>query len=261
MGKILGLIFGSIVLGPVGALLGFVAGFAFDSLNKFDNFNFSFGFDDDSGDQLYEEAFPILAAYLSRAGGVDKKSVLVVKETVIKMFGVDVAKRIMKSYKRYTEEGVGSVLLRNTCDTLIFSLTSSQRLNFFLVLVKMFRKMKSVDRANVQFLVKLSRMLHISQDAFAGFNFNQQDRYQYHSGSYDYNRGYQRIEKKNPYQVFQISRDATNEQIKKQYRRLSKQYHPDITLNLPENERDEAQKKMREVNSAYEQLKKERSFN
>ena len=53
-----------------------------------------------------------------------------------------------------------------------------------------------------------------------------------------------------PYKVLGVSPNASDEEIKKAYRRLAKQYHPD------RNPGDaEAAKKMQEVNAAYEQIK------
>ena len=53
-----------------------------------------------------------------------------------------------------------------------------------------------------------------------------------------------------PYKVLGVSPDASDEEIKKAYRRLAKQYHPDL------NPGDElAARKMKEVNAAYEQIK------
>ncbi len=53
-----------------------------------------------------------------------------------------------------------------------------------------------------------------------------------------------------PYKVLGVSPDASDEEIKRAYRRLAKQYHPD------RNPGDEAAaKKMQQINAAYEQIK------
>lgn len=53
-----------------------------------------------------------------------------------------------------------------------------------------------------------------------------------------------------PYKVLGVSPDASDEEIKRAYRRLAKKYHPDLN---PGDE--EAARKMQEVNTAYEQIK------
>lgn len=52
-----------------------------------------------------------------------------------------------------------------------------------------------------------------------------------------------------PYSVLGVSRDATQEEIKKAYRKMGKLYHPDLHPNDPE-----ATKKMSEINEAYDML-------
>ena len=53
-----------------------------------------------------------------------------------------------------------------------------------------------------------------------------------------------------PYKVLGVSPDASDEEIKRAYRRLAKKYHPDLN---PGDER--AAKEMQRVNAAYEQIK------
>ena len=59
-----------------------------------------------------------------------------------------------------------------------------------------------------------------------------------------------------PYKVLGIERNATEEEIKKAYRTLSKKYHPDANINNPNKEKAEEMFKL--VQEAYQQIIYER---
>ena len=56
--------------------------------------------------------------------------------------------------------------------------------------------------------------------------------------------------KRDYYEVLGVSKTATDEELKKAYRKLAKQYHPDANPN----DRENAEAKFKEVNEAYEVL-------
>lgn len=58
----------------------------------------------------------------------------------------------------------------------------------------------------------------------------------------------------NPYEVLGLKPGASQEEIKKAYRNLIKQYHPDQYGDNPL--KDLAEEKMREINTAYDMLTK-----
>lgn len=60
-----------------------------------------------------------------------------------------------------------------------------------------------------------------------------------------------------PYKVLGVSRDSTDDEIKKAYRDLARKYHPDNYANNPLA--DLVEEKMKEINEAYDQIQKERS--
>lgn len=62
---------------------------------------------------------------------------------------------------------------------------------------------------------------------------------------------------RDPYQVLGVSRDATEEEIKKAYKSLSRKYHPDANINNPN--KDQAEEKFKEIQQAYQQIMKERT--
>ena len=59
---------------------------------------------------------------------------------------------------------------------------------------------------------------------------------------------------RDPYSVLGVSPDASEDEIKKAYKKLAKKYHPDVTGNSPE-----AEKKMQEINAAYDEIMNKKS--
>lgn len=59
-----------------------------------------------------------------------------------------------------------------------------------------------------------------------------------------------------PYRVLGVSRDATDDEIKKAYRNLSRKYHPDANINNPN--KAGAEEKFKEIQQAYNRIMDER---
>ena len=59
-----------------------------------------------------------------------------------------------------------------------------------------------------------------------------------------------------PYKVLGVSRDASDDEVKKAYRPLSRKYHPDANINNPN--KDQAEEMFKLVQQAYNQIMRER---
>ena len=62
----------------------------------------------------------------------------------------------------------------------------------------------------------------------------------------------------NPYDVLGVHPGATDEEIKKAYRNLSRKYHPDANINNPN--REQAEEKFKQIQQAYDQIMKEKQY-
>jgi len=64
------------------------------------------------------------------------------------------------------------------------------------------------------------------------------------------------------YEVLETTKDSSNEELKKQYRKLVKQYHPDVITGQGADQStiDKATNKLQDINEAYETIKKNRGI-
>lgn len=63
------------------------------------------------------------------------------------------------------------------------------------------------------------------------------------------------------YDILEITPNATNEEVKKAYRRLAVEYHPDKVHHLGEDIHKAATEKFQKLNAAYEEIRKQRGMN
>jgi DnaJ like chaperone protein len=62
------------------------------------------------------------------------------------------------------------------------------------------------------------------------------------------------------YKILEIDANATEEEIKKAYRRMAVKYHPDKVADLGEEAQRAAKEEFQKVQEAYENIKKQRGI-
>lgn len=65
---------------------------------------------------------------------------------------------------------------------------------------------------------------------------------------------------KDPYKILEIDSSATDDEVRKAYRKMAVKFHPDKVESLGEDVKKAAEEKFKSVQSAYEQIKKERGM-
>lgn len=63
------------------------------------------------------------------------------------------------------------------------------------------------------------------------------------------------------YKILEIDASATDDEVKKAYRKMAVKYHPDKVSHLGEDVQKAAKEKFQQLNEAYEQIKKQRGIN
>ena len=64
----------------------------------------------------------------------------------------------------------------------------------------------------------------------------------------------------NAYKVLGITKENTNDEVKKAYRKMAVKHHPDKFSQLGEEQQLAAKEKFQKIQEAYETIKKERGF-
>jgi len=62
------------------------------------------------------------------------------------------------------------------------------------------------------------------------------------------------------YKILGLSKSANDNEIKKAYRSMAKQHHPDKVAHLGDDVKEKAKEKFQQIQQAYEDVKKERGF-
>jgi DnaJ like chaperone protein len=66
---------------------------------------------------------------------------------------------------------------------------------------------------------------------------------------------------KDPYEVLGVGRNASFEEIRRAYRELASKYHPDKVSHLAKEFQEMANEKLKEINGAWERVRRERGEN
>lgn len=268
MAKYVCAIIGFTIAGFRGAIIGFIVGFILD---------FNLGFlrgdrrnSEEKSEDIFNKSFPFLLSALINSTGYAGNVVLLIKQNLVKYFGVDKAQILLTNLKNIMNAGFSQTRYENAAYDLLINFDFNSRRKIIEILYEILKSKGNISNSELSFIRQTANYLNVSfgndyYDFFSEFfggNFN------YNNGDYDYNDkyNYNRYQKQtaepeiDPFQILNIDRNSTNDEIKKQYRSLCKKYHPDKTAGLSETEKTQSEKKIKEIISAYEKVKIERNI-
>lgn len=226
--------------GPIGGLIGFMFGSMFDGGSNPGHRSHPYeeGSPTQSGD--FSMSLLVLSASVMKADGVVKKSELeYVRRFFNTNFGVEKSNQLMLVLKELLKKDIN---IQDVSIQIGRYMDYSSRLQLMHYLFGIAQSDGHIDATEINLIQTISAYLRIS--------------------TADYNSVKAMFVKDtdSAYKILEIDPSATDEEVKKTYKKMAVKYHPDKVSHLGEDVRKAAEKKFQKLNSAYNDIKNQRGI-
>ncbi|TXD50134.1 TerB family tellurite resistance protein [Polaribacter sp. IC073] len=243
LGAGLGFTFG----GPIGAALGFAIGSFVDGFSVEDltteqrAYKERVGSDKgntQSGD--FEMSLLVLASIVIKSDGkVDQRELDFVRAQFTGMYGKERANNAFKLFKDVVKKEISA---RQVCMQIRSHMPHASRLQLLHFLFGIAKADGFVTESEVEEIRKIAGYLYINNSDYTSIK----------AMFYD--------EADNAYKILEITKEASNDDVKKAYRKMVKKYHPDKLQDLGEEHLKGAKEKFQSIQESYDRIKKERGM-
>ncbi len=229
--------------GPIGAFLGFALGNMLDKSNKEEYDQDSFQGADrrsrSNADDFAASLLVLSAAVMKADGKVVKSELDFVRTFLIQQFGPDKAADYIVDLREVLKQ---EIPIRDIAMQIASFMDHSSRLQLYHYLWGIAMADGHLDTKEEQLIQHLASWMRISKS--------------------DYESIKAMFVKSNDsaYKILEIDESASNDEIKKAYRKMAVKYHPDKVSHLGEQHRSAAEEKFKQVAEAYEIIKKQRGL-
>ena len=276
--KWIGGVLGFMLAPPLGAFAGYFIGSLIDSLSESDNSGYdegpagTYGYSrrqshDEGQRNSFLFSLLVLASYIIRADGkVMHSEMEYVRNFLHSNFGEAAAQqgneiilRLLEEQKRMNASNPNAYRnqIRQVCAQIAANLNYSERLQLLSFLVEIAKADGHVSQEELNALYEIAQYMGMSASEVDSM---------LHMGRSGGSRGGSSsssssgVSLEDAYKVLGISPNATNEEVKKAYRKLALDHHPDRVSALGEDVRKAAEKKFKEINAAKDIIYKARGM-
>lgn len=221
--------------GPLGAILGFAFGTFLDTseldvLNKKGQTT--------KGDFIVS-LLTLIAAVMKADGRVLKSELDYIKRYFQQTFGTEITNDAMLLLRDILKRDIP---VKDVCFQIRQRMDYASRLQLLHFLFGIANADGKIDVSELNLIKEISYLLGISQidiDSIQNMFLKSTDW---------------------AYKILEVDTKATDEQVRKAYRKMAMKYHPDKVSYLGEEIKQKADEKFKKINEAYEVIKKERGF-
>jgi len=229
--------------GPIGAILGFILGSVIDGV-KFETLtppNQSRGRRPQTQSGDFEVSLLVLAAIVIKADGrIDKLEQEFVRKQFIAMYGEQRAKNAFRLFNEVMRKD--NISTRQVAMQVRQYMDHPSRLQLLHFLFNIAKADGYVNDLEEDKIRQIASYLGISQRDYISIKAMFYD-------SSDAN-----------YKILEITKTASNKELKKAYRKMAKKYHPDKVRHLGVEHQKGAEEKFKRIQKAYEAIQKERGL-
>lgn len=238
LGKWIGGGLGFVMGGPIGALFGFIMGSVVDSTTSATTIYETTTRRTTPGDFIV--SLLVLVASMMKADGKVVKSELdYVKRFFVQQFGESTSQEILIMLRDILNKNIP---VKDVCTQINRSMDYSSRLQLIHLLFNIALADGDVHKLEVEVIERMSGFMGISPTDFVSI------------------KNMFVPETDSAYKILEIEPTATDDEVKKAYRRMAMKYHPDKVSHLGEEFKKTADEKFKKVNEAYKRIKKERNI-
>lgn len=226
--------------GPIGAILGFVIGSVVDgSGDKVRPYEAGRASRGTTTGGYVMSLLVLITAVMKADGKVMRSELDYVKLFLRQNFGEEASTEAVRILKDLLNQ---TIPVTDVCRQIRINMHHSARLQMVHFLFGLAQADKMVSQEELKLIEHISREIGISEADIASIK-----------AMFIQDTGY-------AYRILEIEPEASDEEVKKAYRRMAMKYHPDKLANMGEDIQQAAQEKFRKVNEAYQSIKKERNM-
>lgn len=258
------------MFGPIGGLVGFLAGTVFDESNAE---GFLPGAEEEKETKPGDFATSLLvlvAATMKADGRVTKSELDYVKAFFVQHFGVEKARESLLMLRDIVNKDIP---VDDVCAQIRRFMDYHSRLQLLHTLYGIANSDGYLHPDEVSHIDRMARLMGIQEidlysiKAMFGVASERAGGSGYRYGQYSSGGAYgsrpatsSAHQLRNAYQILGLTEDASDEEIKKQYRQMAVRYHPDKVAHLGEDHQKSATEKFQNIQKAYQTIREARDL-
>jgi len=242
-------VIGLISSGPKGALFGFLIGMYLDYIGERNDSNSNSTNQQSHRKQSYgQRSAPVdfqnsllilIAAIMNADGSIMKAELDMVKTMLLRTYGEEEAKSMLLRLRDFLKQNHN---LNEVCRNLRLRMSYSPRLELVHVLFRISRADGDMSASEINLIQHIATQLGISTPDYLSI------------------KAMFVSTPNSDFQILEITPGASEEDVKKAYRRMVMRFHPDRLQGLSESEKKTAESKFHNVQKAYDNIKRSKGW-